>query len=120
MEPYQDFWGQSILFNRRDLLESTFRYTVWNQTLEEVAPDSFYSEKFTFKAEDDYPIECTMYCEKRFMGSPMMVVFFVTSFSEDIQGEVFRAMLKKGIMVILFGGRGTLAGSYQNFEAGIG
>jgi len=49
-----------------------------------------------------------------------MVVFFVTSFSEDIQGEVFRAMLKKGIMVILFGGRGTLAGSYENFEAGIG
>lgn len=103
------------MFNRRDLLENTYRYTVWSQTLEELAPDSLYSERFTFKAEDNYPIECTMYCDKRFMGQPMMTVIYAPSFGDTIQGEVLRALLKKGVMVVSFGGRGTLAGSRDNF-----
>lgn len=54
------------------------------------------------------------------MGQPLMTVIYVPTYYESIQGYIVRSLLKKGIMVVTFKGRGTLFGKLSDFEAGIG
>jgi hypothetical protein len=45
----------------------------------------------------------------------MMTILYVPTSDEVIQGELLKAMLRKGLLVVVFGGRGTFSGSRVNF-----